>query len=190
MERYKKIYDALFNAAKNGFESLFKQHNENFYYCALIMMEVSTPCIAAISEESLQHVLDDNCADENEKNESIAEYKWSYADSPYCGYGFNEYFREVENLFNDDVWDENIEDDEYESRVSDWLKIMTEVMNDLDEKGVFNFCKDRSKLFINAELQPPEDTTNLENARKLNNNEMFSEWFEDNKEEYEFDDDE
>jgi hypothetical protein len=40
MERTEKIYNTLLTATEKGFTSLFAQHHEHFYYCALIMMEI------------------------------------------------------------------------------------------------------------------------------------------------------
>ena len=187
MERKERIYNTLLTAAENAFTSLFAQHHEHFYYCSLIMMEAAAPCIGAISEESLEQALNDNYSDDNDKNENRAVYKWSYADSPYIGFGFKEYFQETAELFNDDVWDDNIDDEEYEQRVNDWLSIMADVMRELDKKGVFSSNVDRSSLFINAELQPPEGSMNIDNARALNDAAIFSNWFEDNKYDYDFD---
>ena len=187
MERKEKIYNTLMTAAKKGFTSLFSQHHEHFYYCALIMMEIATPCIGAISEESLEQVLNDNYSDRKDRNEIRTAIKWSYADSPYIGFGFEEYFQEVDKLFNNDIWSEKLACEEYEQRVNDWISIMVDVMRELDKKGVFSSNVDRSNLFINAELQPPDSSTNLDNARALNDDAIFSKWFEDNKDEYDFD---
>ena len=187
MERRERIFNALFDAAEKGFTALFSQHNEHFYYCALIMMETATPCIAAISEESLERVLNNYYSDELARNENREYYKWSYADSPYIGYGYEDYFKEVEELFKNYVWKYYTDETEFIKRANEWLEIMAEVMLELDRKGVFNTNVDRSKLFINAETQPPEDNSiNILNARKLNNESLFTYWYEDNRKEYEF----
>ena len=187
MDRQQAIYDALFAAVEKGFSALFSQHPDHYFYCALMMLEAAPHCIAAISEESVEAVLDAQCSDAQEKAEERAFYRWSYADSPYFGFGYEAFFGEVDALFNQDVWDERIGEAECEQRVRDWLRIMRDVMRQLEQNGMFRAVASQDGLFINAELQPPEDAANLENARVLNDEAVFAKWYAEFQDEYDFD---
>lgn len=183
MDRKNRIYELLLSAAEKSFKELFEEHKEHYYHCSLIMMDVATPCITAMSEESLGKLLDETFNDSQEREENLTNYKWVYAESPYLGFGYDKYFGEVNQLFYTDLSDE-LSDDEYGSRVNDWLYIMRDVISTLKNNGIFkDSCN--ADVFLNAEMQPPETSINLENARYLNSDEVFDLWYKDNKEEYE-----
>ena len=86
-------FDLLLEATRNAFKALFEEHNENFYYATLILSEDGTPFISALSEEVLKNL------SEEYPDDDLEDYKWSYADSPYCGYGFEKYFEELDKVF-------------------------------------------------------------------------------------------
>lgn len=163
MDRKERIYQTLYSAAEQSFSALFRQHPEHYYYAALIMMDAAAPCITAMSEEVLSE-LGDDC-------------KWDYAESPYLGFEHNTYFNDVNVLFQNDVWDPELDDDTFIGRVTDWQRIMVKVMKDLSENGVFAEYPD---IFINAESYPPEGTYNYKNAEMLNTAAVFKEWEKDN----------
>ncbi|HBI85982.1 MAG TPA: hypothetical protein DDX71_06830 [Ruminococcus sp.] len=179
MNRKEQIRAVLLPAAEQAFTALFAAHPEHYYYCALLMLECATPCITAISEESLARALEE--ADSDAEEDRIY-YKWSYAESPYTGFGYSEYFGAVEALFNQDIYDDDLSDAEYERRIAEWLAVSADVMETLAQKGVFG---DRTDLFLNAEFQPPEDFANVENAQRLNSKALFDAWFAENGDEYE-----
>lgn len=176
---YKKlkseIHNALFYAVKNSFSELFRKYNEKFYYCTLIMAECSTPFISAWSEEALERFLTEHNLQNDEENISL--YKWSYADSPYCGYGYERYFKQVENLF--EACFNDISDCEWNNMFGVWISCMEDVMLVLDNDGLFGVGKRRNEIFVNAEVIPP-DYSNTERAIRLNRiaSTVLKEWLE------------
>ena len=168
-----KNYEVLLDATRNAFQALFKEHPEHYYYCTLIMSECATPFIAAFSEEALQQAVDANGG-----TYSAEELKWSYADSPYCGYGYEEYFTELEQVFNGQM-DAIDNDDEYDAAIEDWMDMMERVMKQLDEEKLFGEGVVREAMIINAEYMPPEDS-NAERAERLNAKAAYQEWYEEN----------
>ena len=127
------------------------------------MMDAEAPCITAMSEETLAKL--------------GGEYKWSYADSPYTGFGYAQYFREVAALYRHDIWDEDLSDEALARRVTDWRRIMRRVMQELSENGVFEAYPG---LFRNAECYPPEGSINCRNAKKLNAPAVYQSWLREN----------
>lgn len=150
MDRKDKIFDLLLEASEKGFSRLFEEHKEHFYYCSLVMMDEATPCITAMSEEVFTQFLDNDTNNSNSEEENENYYKWAYAESPYLGFGYDEFFTEVNDFFNSDLSDE-ISDDEYERRINDWLIIMRDVMKALKDKGVFINSRNEN-VFLNAGL--------------------------------------
>ena len=167
-----KDFDLLLEAARNGFKSLFKEHNEEFYYCTLILSEGATPFISAFSKESLQEAVK-----KNNNKYSEEELKWSYADSPYCGYGFEEYFKEIDKVFFERM--EKVADEDYDNEMEYWLSLMEKVMKTLDNEKVFGEGKIRRDMIVNAEIMPPEDS-NAERAERLNTKAAYKKWYKDN----------
>lgn len=169
------IIKPLLEATEKSFRLLFKEHNEHFYYCTLVMIEVGTPCISALSYETLEKLAS---ASEDYDNE-YPQLKWSYADSPYCGFGFDEYFGDVEKIF-EQCFNGKIRDDieAFENEYLRWIASMEEVMKILDSRGLFGMGKERSRLFINAEIMPPE-ASNFDRAKRLNPLDIYKEWEQD-----------
>ncbi len=169
-----QIVSVLAAAAEKAFLKLFQEHHEHFYYCSLIMAEEGVPFITASSEESLKQIINnENITDADE----ILDYKWSYADSPYCAYGFEEFFGEVGRLYRE-RWNNEADDKVYEKQVDLWLGSMEETMRQLDEQGIFGTGEDRIKTVINAEIMPP-DHTNTKRAKRLNPKKAISRWLKE-----------
>lgn len=161
------IVNCLLIAAENSFNDLFEKVNETFYYCTLVMQELSVPYISAMSHEALNRLSTSNKTD----------IKWSYADSPYCGYGYNEFFSDVDKLFKTRF--ENLHNDEaIENEYLVWIASMEEVMRILDSTGVFGVGEKRYNVFINAEIMPPEDS-NFERGKRLNPISTYEMWKKD-----------
>ena len=165
------IYDTMLTAAGEAFKKL-SERKEHFYYCSLMMLEEASPCIAACSEEALA--------------ETVKKYggkytadalKWSYADSPYCGFGFQEYFKPLDALYREQM--NGIPEEAYDAAVEMWLSLMEQVMKTLDEAGLFGTAESRKRIFINAECMPPEQS-NIERGRRLNPPEVFQKWYAEN----------
>ena len=163
MNRKEQIYQTLYSAAEQGFSALFREHPEHYYYAALIMMDAAAPCITAMSEEILSRL--------------DPELRWSYGDSPYTGYADKRCFQDVNALFQKDVWSNELDNETFQRRVTDWQKIMIKVMQSLSENGIFNAYPN---LFRNAEAYPPKGDFNRKNAKKLNSPAVFKKWFADN----------
>lgn len=161
----------LLKATKTAFTELFKEHDELYYYCTLITTgEGNCPYISAWSWQALKNFKEQ----ENISNEKIIEYKWSYADSPYCGYGW-EYFKEVEEYVVANK-PKNIDDEE--DCISWWnalIDTMETVMSTLDEQGIFGMGARRKSMLVNAEVMPP-DYGNTMRALRLNNKEDIGIW--------------
>lgn len=179
MSKYdEKIIEVLYNAAEKSFTSLFKKHGgEHFYYCTLVMADSTTPCISAQSEESLKEYLKDTKV----SGDGILDYKWSWADSVYCAYGYDEYFGEVEELFKKcfgELLDNDCDDDELEREYQDWFNAMETVMKMLDEKDFFGTGKEREAVFVYAEESPPEDEDEAyyERAKRMNPPAVYEKW--------------
>ena len=167
------VYTALLNAARSAFQALFQEHNETFYYCTLILSEGATPFVSAFSEEAL--------AAEVQKYEgrySAEDLRWSYADSPYCGYGYETYFQTVDKLFNEQM-SVVTSDEDYEAAIESWLSLMEQVMRTLDQEKLFGEGEARSRMLINAEIMPPEDD-NAERGKRLNSGAIYELWYEAN----------
>ena len=165
-------FDMLLEASRNGFEALFKEHKEEFYYCTLILSEGATPFISAFSKEALNEAVK-----KNNGKYSAEELKWSYADSPYCGYGFDEYFKEIDKLFNERM--DNVSDEDYDNEIEYWLSLMEKVMKTLDKEKVFGEGQIRRDMIINAEIMPPDDS-NAQRAEQLNTKTAYKKWYKDN----------
>ena len=182
MDRKEKIYKLLLNATENSFTELFEKYNEQFYYCSLVMMDCSTPCISALSMKAYQQLLEDNADGNNSSEEDKIYFKWCYAESPFLGFGYKEYFKEVDEFFFRDVLSE-IPYEEVEMRINDWLISMRDVMKTLKDKGIFENVSN-SKIFLTAEQHPSETDYNLENAKYINDNAVFEIWYKDNRDLY------
>lgn len=169
----------LENAVKAAFETLLKEHDETYYYCSLITDEEGNcPFISAWSREALQKILQEN--DVTSEDEKL-EYKWSYADSPYCAYGWEDYFTEINDMVEErkNIYEED-------DRLDEWLELlldyMEKVMKNLDKQGVFGVGEKRNQIVINAEVMPP-DYGNTLRALRLNKKENLCEWLEEIAEE-------
>lgn len=166
-------FELLLEATRKGFQSLFKEYNEKFYYCTLILSEGATPFISAFSEEALKEAVK-----KNDDKYSAEELKWSYADSPYCGYGFEEYFQALDKVFYERI-DNISSDEEYEKEIDYWLSLMEKVMKTLDNEKLFSEGKYRRDMIINAEIMPPSET-NAKRASRLNTKAAYQKWYKDN----------
>lgn len=178
MDRKEKIYHLLLDASEKSFSKLFEVNREHFYYCSLVMMECATPCITALSEEAYRKLLEENAAGENSSGDDKAYYRWAYAESPYLGFGYEEYFSEVSRYYSQDV-SYALSGDEFEKRINDWLQAMVTVMETLKQKGMF-MESGNDEVFLLAEQQPSDTDYNIENARALNNETLFEVWYKDN----------
>lgn len=161
------------NATENALLKLFKEHNENFYYCSLITTgEGLCPIISAWSVEALERV-----ANKSDNVEEAKYYlKWSYVETPYFAYG-EEFFKNVNDVFiarMNKLKTKEEKDREIQVRINS----MEKAMHNLDVKGMFGQGKQRLGIVINAEFMPP-DYTNTERALRLNPKDALNEWLEE-----------
>ncbi len=172
-----EIIEVLYDAAEKSFLSLFTDHgDECFYYCTIVMADAATPCISAQSYESLDKYIKENGMSDEDKEEC----KWSWADSLYCGYGYDEYFDKVEELFKKRFADaEN--NCQYENEYKTWLEAMEAVMKMLDQKGIFGHGKTRDEIFIFSEESPPDDESEefYKCGERLNPLTTYKKWLDD-----------
>ena len=157
---------AIAAAAGNAFRELFDTAaaGEHFYYCTLVTTEEGfAPVVSAWSREALARE-----AQENTDDPTFAEeVKWSYADSPYCEFGYETYFDEVERLFDERPSADKLSDKKWDDELELRLAAMTEAMARLDREGLFARNQPRREVVVCAELMPP-DASNAERIRKLN----------------------
>lgn len=165
---------SIADAARDAFSQLLARHPEQFYYFTLITTgEAFSPRLSAWSKEALERA----CTTNPKPDEARHLLKWSYADSPYCGFG-EECFSAVDTLFDQrgelyELSDEDA-DTEYEFR----LKAMEEAMRSLDHEGLFGQGQARAECIVLVEVMPP-DHTNTDRAIRLNSGAALNVWLEE-----------
>jgi hypothetical protein len=166
MPSQSELTEAIANAARLAFSSLFKEYPGSFHYCTLVTYgEAPPPYVSAWSHEALSLV----------PEHKAHLLKWSCAESPFCFYG-DKYFDEVNRLFSErpamaydlteEAWNA-----EHELR----LGAMEAAMARLDSEGLFGVGDARNKTVILVEVMPP-DHANTERALRLNPPEALTEW--------------
>ena len=157
-----KLVTAFATAFKNSVNALKKEHDEKFYYFAFIFDESMYPYISAWSYEAYERsIVDDEVAEADR-----GWWKWDYADSPYCAYGYDEYFAEAGKLLGERA--ENMSEDElYDVEWYVRMDSMEEALKRLGSEGFFGSGKDREQIIVNVEQAPP-DCKEHERALRLN----------------------
>ena len=153
-----KMVTVLQSAFKNAISALRSEHNENFYYYAFIYDELLRPYISALSYEAYEKLMIDN---DNEEG-----WKWWAFDSPYCDYGYDEFFKEVDNMLlqrENGMSDDELFGVEWDTRIDS----MEEALKRLDEAGFFGTGEIRKNIIINVEVAPP-DCKERQRAIRLN----------------------
>ncbi|MBO4391132.1 MAG: DUF4303 domain-containing protein [Lachnospiraceae bacterium] len=176
MEYDEKLVQMIREAAGKAFGKLFAEHDETFYYCSLITIgECECPYISAWSLESLEREAAKGADPEEDKR----LLKWSYADSPYCAYGYEEFFQELRAEYSLRTKRLDDDDDEaYDTEMDIRMNSMEKAMQELDAQGLFGTGEKRSRMVINAEYMPP-DHSNTERALRLNPEEALTEWLDE-----------
>lgn len=131
---------AITKAARMAFQKLFS-NGEHFYYCALLTTgEGFAPVISAWSWEALARVTQLN-------SETYAQsIKWSYADSPYYAFGYDEYFSDVKQLFEHRANIDSLNDEDWGKEFDVRLTAMVKAMSILDKEGLFDKKTRQGKL--------------------------------------------
>lgn len=171
---------AITDAARLAFKSLFRNHQERFYYCTLVTTDSAySPYISAMSWDALERL----AAAEENPDEAREMLKWSYADSPYCIYG-EEYFSEVVEQFHQLPDIHQLERVSFHKECEERLECMEAAMKQLDSEGLFGVGQAREQVVVLAEVMPP-DYTNTERARRLNPHKALIDWLNEAAEELE-----
>lgn len=154
-------------AARKSFRALF-ENGEHYYYCTLNTTgEGHAPSISAWSWEALEMESTRQGDESDTPGSTIAELiKWSYADSPYCCFG-DENFDHVKQRFAERPFIADLENDEGNREFDLRLKAMELAMKMLDDEGVFAMNQLRESVCVLVEVMPP-DEVNTKIALRLN----------------------
>lgn len=169
----------IYTSVKAAATSLLK-NGEHFYYFSLVTSgEAHPPTLSAWSWDALERT----AATDPNPEAARLDLKWSYADSPYFGYGEKEFFAPVIAAFADRPvmrydWPPGMWRTEYEYR----LAAMEEAVRRADADGVFGTGPERDKIAVLVEVMPP-DSTNADRARRLNPPTAIARWLEEAAEE-------
>ncbi|WP_285395862.1 DUF4303 domain-containing protein [Lysinibacillus sp. fls2-241-R2A-57] len=170
----KLLVDEIALATEITFVNLF-QNKETYYYCALVTTgEAVAPVISAWSWEALENVA------KKYSKEDAELVKWSYADSPYCNFGC-ENFETVRKLFNERLLDYT-DEIKWFKEVDFRLEAMVLAMEKIDKKEIFSLNQPRSKVYVNVEVMPPDETNTIR-ALRLNKRENILAWLNEAAEE-------
>ena len=172
------LVTTIADATRKALIELFES-GERFYYFALITNSdtVLAPFVSAWSWESLAEEMDD------EDNEDYDEesLKWSWADSPYNGFGnadfgFEEHFEKVKSIWGklpdmgEIFYNDELNDDEshelWEKHFNFRIDAMVAALKQLDDEGMFAKKQPREEIFVNVEVM--DGYENIKRALLLN----------------------
>ncbi|WP_340394045.1 DUF4303 domain-containing protein [Paenibacillus sp. FSL E2-0177] len=167
MQEIERLAIEIADAARTSFRALF-ENGERYYYCTLYTTgEGHAPSISAWSWEALEVEAARQGVESDTPASTIAELiKWSYADSPYCCFG-DENFDNVKQRFTERSFIADLENDEVNREFDLRLKAMELAMKILDDEGVFALNQLRESVCVLVEAMPP-DEINTEIALRLN----------------------
>lgn len=167
-----KMVTVLQSAFQNAVSSLRNEHNENFYYYAFIYDEGLRPYISVLSYEAYEKLLIENDVSNDEEG-----LKWFTFDFPYCAYGYDEFFTEVDNMLLErerGMSDDELYGVEWDTRIDS----MEEALKRLDKSEFFGTGENRKNIIINVEVAPP-DCKERQRAVRLNpESSLLSEYLE------------
>lgn len=170
----KLLVDEIARATEKSFLNLF-QNKEIYYYCALVTTgEAVAPVISAWSWEALENVA------KKYSKEDADLIKWSYADSPYWNFGC-ENFETVRKLFNERLLDYT-DEIKWFKEIDFRIEAMVLALEKLDKKEIFSLNQPRSKVYVNVEVMPPDETNTIR-ALRLNKRENILDWLNEAAEE-------
>ncbi|MDR2920352.1 MAG: DUF4303 domain-containing protein [Tannerella sp.] len=153
------LTDEIVKAARKSFLELF-ENGEEYYYCSLVTIpEGFCPIVSAWSWEALKREAKRQGCQE-------ANIKWSYADSPYCIFG-EENFKDVTKLFFERPTMQELDDDDWDKEFNLRLQSMELAMKKLDEEGLFEKNQSRDSVCVLVEIMTP-DEINTKIALRLN----------------------
>jgi hypothetical protein len=130
--------------ARRAFLSLFENKKTYYYGVLLTTGEAHAPYISAWSKEALERVREKRTHDE-----SIKRLKYSPSDSPYCLFGYNEFFTSVVEMFESRSVDSGCDDDdEWDKEVNIRYHAMNAAMKRLDDEGLFSQSQPRENILF------------------------------------------
>lgn len=133
----------------NTYYDLIHEHNENFYYLALILDAGMRPYFSAWSYEAFEKSVNEQGISDSDR----LWWKWDYSDSPYVTYGYDKYFAKLSDYLDQKI--QNMDDDEiYDTEWDVILESMVEALKQIREEN--NGVKEFSNLIINVEVAPPD----------------------------------
>ena len=163
MHLVERFTSCLVDATRSAARKLFSPGSESFYYFALVMTDEALPCfISSWSYEALAKVGD-------------PLLKWSYADSPYCAFGWEEFFSPVRNAYANRPTMDSLSSDAWDSEFQFRLRGMEDALRILDREGLFGVDSARNQIFVHAEVVPP-DPSSIERAKRLNPQAAIVDW--------------
>lgn len=167
----RELAEALYVATRAAVTQLFREHSEeHFYYCALVVFAPGYGVtFSAWSAEALAAVGDD-------------EVRWSYADSPYCGFG-ERCFEAVNRQMlasAEDLGQRDASDEELGAEFALKLRAMESAMARVDSDGLFGTGDRRNTVVLLAE--EVGDPANSDRVRRLNPPEAAAAWLADEAE--------
>lgn len=104
--------------------------------------EALAPSISAWSLESLSRYSKEH------SEEDAEEIKWSYADSEYCCFGYEKYFKSVELSLQEHPSCDDLDDDAWEKEFNFRIFAMERAMKQLDSEGIFSIKQPRENIYI------------------------------------------
>ncbi len=162
---------ALVGAARSAFRELFAARpDDHFYYCSMTTTgEGTPPSIVAWSWEALDEVclkLNGSVTREN--------LKWSYADSPFLGFGAH-HFTEAREILRRRPQPDYDDEEQWDGEIEVRLMAMEAAMAQLDAEGLFGKDVERSQLVVCVEIVP-FDPSNRDRVLRLNSTEAAAAW--------------
>jgi hypothetical protein len=170
---FDEIKNAIKKATKAAVGDLF-EIDEDFYYLVLATSGDArlTPYLCACSTEGLAQTVSKHIEKYGNEEGLEESLRWSSADSPYALFRFDEYFKDLENLYF--LRQSNVDDDD------DWIfysKAMILALKELDIEDVFERKTKRKNLLINI---APDHLNLKSTAFILNDTESLQKAIEDN----------
>jgi len=160
-----ELVDAVADATRAAVTTLFREHpDDDFYYLSLITTgDVHAPTLTAWSWDALEATVRARPDDPQARE----MFKWSWADSPFVGYG-DQHFDHVQRLYRALGSPDDGAPDEASSAFDDFrMEALVAAMQRLDGEGLFGRGSKRDGILINVEWMPPEPA-NVARARRLN----------------------
>ena len=169
---------AVKTATRRAYSELLRRHPERFYYFTLVTTdEAHPPTVAAWSEEALDRAV----AAADDPADARFNLEWSYADSPYLCFG-TRYFAGVRRLYARRPEIDSLDEDGWEAEYDFRLDASEQALRELSDEGLFGVGAARDRIYVNAEVMPP-DRTNTERARRINPPAAIETWLAEAAEE-------